>query len=108
MFITVNFQSLPSTSSANFIDLKSGACSPQKTLKDEEHQTFDLSAVQTAHQFVRKFPDSTKAVIEFGPDDTAVAVLLLIQQPNAKTVQVKKNVKVPVQGFTSKEESVSS
>ena len=74
---------------------------------DEERQNFDLSAVQAAHQFVRKFPDSTKAVIELGHDEMAVAVLLLIQQPNAKTVQVKKDVREPPFGFKNKEESVS-
>ena len=71
----------------------------------EEH--FELSEVQAAHQFVRKFPDSTKGIIEIGPDGMAVSVLLLIQQPNAKTVQVKKDIKFPPSGFQSKEESVS-
>ncbi|OQV18594.1 hypothetical protein BV898_07419 [Hypsibius exemplaris] len=58
-------------------------------------------SVQTVHQFVRKFPDSTRAVIEVDRDGVPCAVLLLIQQPNSKAVHIKKTLKRPALGFAS-------
>ncbi|GAU99682.1 hypothetical protein RvY_10643 [Ramazzottius varieornatus] len=64
--------------------------------------------VQTAHQFVRKFPDSTRAIIEVDKDDAPCAVLLLIQQPNSKAVHIKKKLKPPEQPYRSKDEALAA
>ena len=99
----------PSTSSNLEEKPQASRTLEERTDGQDSQLPLQISAcdVQSAHQFVRKFPDSTRAVIEMNKDEVPCAVILLIQQPNSKAVHIKKRLKPPEQPFRSKDEAVS-
>lgn len=70
-------------------------------------QPLSFATVQSAHQFVRKFPDSTRSFVEVKPDGIPCAVVLLFQLPNSKAVHIKKQLREPEGGFASRDAAVS-
>ncbi|XP_055328666.1 uncharacterized protein LOC129581552 isoform X2 [Paramacrobiotus metropolitanus] len=72
------------------------------------YKLVDFNSVQTAHQYIRKFPDSTKAMVELLPSGMPCAVVLLFQLPNSKAVHIKKKIKAPEGGFSSVDDALKA
>lgn len=95
------FGTVPSTSQCGSLEISKGVGKNRFSLVP-----LDLGSICNTHHFIRKFPDSTRGLVEVRPDGMPCAVLLLFQLPNTKAVHIKKHLKEPDGGFKSKETAV--